>query len=260
MPFPISNAKLLLVAAILAAGSSARAESAFELSYPLDFGRIPAITYDERGERIGEARVVIESLEDGQIRMATQSASREGARTEASAWFAPVEPSHRLRLIRQESSSLDPEGHSLGHLVVDHLARQATCKVSESEDTQQIALPPVDRIVNVPMNLLFMPLVRGETRSLKFQLFLCRDGARTMNFEAWVRRKPSKRSDPIEVRYAPDFGSVVSLMARGFAPRLSFWFDPSEPHGWLGHRLPLYSGGPEVLVVRDGISAGSLAN
>jgi hypothetical protein len=80
-----------------------------------------------------------------------------------------------------------------------------------------------------------------------------------MDFEAWVE-KDNQSARPIEVRYGPDFGSVVSMVARSFAPRLSFWFDADEPHGWMGHRLPLYSGGPEVIVVREGVPAGWLVD
>ena len=54
----------------------------------------------------------------------------------------------------------------------------------------------------------------------------------------------------VRVRYAPDFG-VASLVARGLAPDLTFWFDPRAPHLWRGHRLPLYIDGPEVTVLRE---------
>jgi hypothetical protein len=43
-------------------------------------------------------------------------------------------------------------------------------------------------------------------------------------------------------------------------PRLSFWFDPTTPTPWLAYRLPLYSKGPEVLVVRDGVPTRWLAD
>jgi hypothetical protein len=257
--FPRAIAAFSLMLGILA-GAPAGAESAFVLPRPLDFGRIPAATYDAAGKRIGEAKVDIEPLKDGRILMTAQSASRDGARTLASAWFAALDPKRSVRLLREESSSLDASGHSLGHLIVDHEARIATCEASDGAKTERVKLPARDRVVNVPMNLLFMPLVRGEKRSVKFELFLCRNGARTMDFEAWVQHSKKRGARPIEVRYGPDLGSVVSLVARSFVPRLSFWFDPAEPHEWVGHRLPLYSGGPEVLVVREGIPAGSLPN
>jgi hypothetical protein len=258
--WPIFAARFLVLALLLAAGPLARAESAFEFSYPHDFGRIPAATYDARGTRIGDANVAIETLEDGGLRMTSLSSSREGARTIATAWFAPVEATRTVRLVRQESSSLDAGGRALGHLVVDHEARVGTCTNPEDDTAQQVELPSRDRVVNVPMNLLFLPLVRGEAQTLEFQLFLCRDGARVMNFEAWVKKNKRASERPIEVRYAPDFGAVVSMIARNFAPRLSFWFNANEPHEWMGHRLPLYSGGPEVLVIRDGVPAGWLSD
>ena len=39
-------------------------------------------------------------------------------------------------------------------------------------------------------------------------------------------------------------------------PKLSFWFDPRSASPWLAHRIPLYSKGPEVFVIRDGLPTG----
>jgi hypothetical protein len=245
---------------VICAVTGASAESAFELAYPSGFGRIPAYAYDDRGEPIGEANVLIEPLEAGGVRITSRSSSRRGARTVATAWFAAVEPSETVRLVRQESSSLDPKGRPIGYLVVDHTAQLGTCTNPTSGAVDRVQLPSLDRIVNVPMNLFFLPLVRGEASSLKFQLFLCRNGARAMDFEAWVEHGAETDHRPVEVRYAPDRGSLWSMIARSFAPRLSFWFDPAEPHGWMGHRIPLYSGGPEVLVVREGVPTAWLVD
>lgn len=251
---------LSFLCAVICAATGASADSAFELAYPSGFGRIPAYTYDESGEPIGEANVVIDLLEEGGVRITSHSSGRRGARTLATAWFAPVKPGETVRLVRQESSSLDAQGHPIGHLVVDHSARLGTCTDPDAGSVERVQLPSLDRIVNVPMNLFFLPLVRGEASSLDFQLFLCRDGARTMDFEAWVEHGTDLDQRPIEVRYAPHRGDFWSMIARSFAPRLSFWFDPAEPHGWMGHRLPLYSGGPEVLVVRAGVPADWLVD
>jgi hypothetical protein len=248
--------RILLICALLAA-SPTHAESAFELPYPARFGAVPAATYDPDGQRIGEAAVTIERVEGG-IRLLSHSGKRDGESTIATATFTPIVKGATMRLIRQESRSLDAEGNLLGVLLVDHLARRATCRKPDGTLVGEIELPASDRVVNVPMNLFFLPLVRGDKESMHFQLFLCREGARALDFEAWVangRRGKWGKSKLVEVRYSPDFGSLVSIVARGFAPRLSFWFDPDAPHRWAGHRLPLFSGGPEVLVVRDGIPA-----
>lgn len=236
--------------ALLAVGSGARAESAFELPYPALFGHLPAATYDDAGDRIGGADLVAEHLDGGVVRIYSRSGRDGGARTVATADLVPVVPGRTLRLAREESRSLDPQGHSLGVLTVDHVHRVATCSAPDGTVTDRLQLPEHDRVVNVPMNLFFLPLVRGDTDRLQFQLFLCRDGARLWNFDAWVEH--GGHGQPIEVRYAPDLGHFVSVVARGFVPRLSFWFDSRAPYNWMAHRLPLYAGGPEVLVIRDG--------
>jgi hypothetical protein len=246
---------LLLISSAFLSATPTRAESAFELPYPLHFGPVPAATYDSHGERIGDATVSIEQVEGG-VRLVSRSGKWSGESTIATATFVPVEPGKTMRLVRQESRSFDGEGELMGVLLIDHVARRATCRMPDGEVVGEIPLPSPDRVVNVPMNLFFLPLVRGERKTLAFQLFLCRDGARAIDFEAWVehgRRWGFSRPKLIEVRYGPDFGPVVSIIARGFVPRLSFWFDRKPPHQWAGHRMPLYSGGPEVLVIRDGV-------
>ena len=167
-------------------------------------------------------------------------------------------PGETLRLIGQESRSVDENGNPIGVLRIDHLAGRARCLDPEGRMVSELNLPNQDRVVNVPLNLFFLPLVQGDVRSLDFQLFLCRPEGRLVDFEAWIERGDLASSDPIEIRYAPDFG-IASPLARSFAPRLSVWFDPTAPHAWQAHRLPLYSGGPEVLVVRDDIASSSLA-
>ena len=57
--------------------------------------------------------------------------------------------------------------------------------------------------------------------------------------------------------YEPDLG-FVSTLAGDWLPKLSFWFDPRATNPWVGHRVPLYSKGPEVLVIRDGVPAAWL--
>jgi hypothetical protein len=240
--------------------SAGHADSEFVLAWPERIGRVPATTYDDHGAPLGDANLLIEQLESGGIRVFSQSGQERGAHTVATAELAAVQPGETLRLVRQESHSFDPQGQSLGLLVVDHLARRARCIDPSGALKSELDLPASDRVVNVPLNLFFLPLVRGEANELRFQLFLCRNGAQLVDFQAWVAEHGETRGNaPVEIRYAPDLG-LLSGVARQLVPRLSFWFDPSSPHGWIAHRLPLYTGGPEVLVVRQGIPSASLAN
>jgi hypothetical protein len=241
----------------LAAPVGAAAESSFLLAYPANFGSMPAATYDEAGERIGGADLRVEQLESGLVRVRSESGQQSGAQTVALAELEPDESMRGLRMLLQESRSLDPEGNALGVLSVDHRRKIASCRGADGEIISEMQLPDSDRVVNVPMNLLFQPLVRGEKQSLKFQIFLCRPNARLIDFRAWAVRRGV--GTPIEIRYGPDFGFASSL-ARRLAPKLSFWFDPRAPYDWVGHRLPLYSGGPEVFVVRDDVTSSSLVD
>jgi hypothetical protein len=231
------------------------------MEYPASFGAIPAATYDTDRRRVGAAHLVIEHLDDGNVRLFSESGIAGGARTIAT---AELEPNGRaLQLVLQESRTFEADGTPRGTLRIDHRHRTGSCMgPGEAAEVRTLELPPQDRVANVPMNLFFLPLVRGDAERLDFQLFLCGGGPRLVDFEA--TRTPQNGSgrpqDVVEVRYGPQLGPVLSLVAPSFLPRLSFWFDRARPNRWLAHRVPLYGDGPEVLVIRDGIPPGWLAD
>jgi hypothetical protein len=245
---------LLLAVAALAAGTG-RAASDLLMDYPGSFGPVPASTYDVDRKQVGEARLVIEKLGNGNVRISSESGFTGGARTIATAELSPAEGSNKLRPVLQESRSFDPDGNALGLLSIDHVQGIASCRNPTGEMRGKIALPSNDRVVNVPLNLLFLPLVRREKKEIAFQLFMCGGGAHFMDFVANLAPSSGNGNRPqtiVEVRYGPDFG-LATLVAQNFVPKLSFWFDPEAPHRWMAHRLPLYGKGPEVFVVRDGV-------
>ena len=59
----------------------------------------------------------------------------------------------------------------------------------------------------------------------------------------------------VEIRFGPNLGRVASWLASVVVPKLRFWFE-AEDGQYLAHRMPLYGGGPEVVVSREGVSAG----
>lgn len=255
---------VVLVIGMLLAGTAA-AESALRLPYPDKFGLVSASTYDTDFNRVGDAHLVIEHLDEQRVRLVVESGFDGGARTVATAELESIEDGHYLRLLKQESRSIDAEGIALGVLTIDHQNGVASCESGGSGDTkiQRLTLPDHDRVANVPLNLLFQSLVDGSADTLKFQVLLCRFGARLVDIDAHVVPKSSDSAHPspfIEVEYQPNFGRFVSLVAQNLMPRLSVWFDPRASNSWIAHRVPLYSKGPEVLVIRDAIAASWLAN
>ena len=256
-----------LVIAILAAGlaaSSAAAKSGLEIAMPAVFGVIEAATYAPSGEQLGTARLEISELTDGKVRLLSHVALNAGAQTVAQALLAPTDSGRSLRLLHQESRSIDPEYNPLGVLSIDHQAGVATCSRTDAdgESIRSLPLPDSDRVVNVPLNLLFSSLVEGREETVDFQLFVCRPRLYFVPFQARIeRRQPATEGAPglIEVRYEPR-GGLVALIVRRFAPELAFWFDPDRPNPWIAHRLPLYSSGPDVVVVREGVRFERLQN
>jgi len=236
----------------------AHAESALRLAYPEVFGSVPAATYDTSRIRVGAAHLVLEKLDDEGVRIFAESGFDGGARNVATALLEPSGDHHSLQPVLQESRTFRGDGSLRGTLSIDHRTRVATCGRSNGDAlaVEHIALPASDRVANVALTLLFEPLVRGVTPSMAFQIFLCEGGARLMDFEAHVEHREMGAHGPgslVEVRYRPDLGPIGTFVAEHLIPRLSFWFDPTASTPWLAYRLPLYSKGPEVMVVRDGV-------
>lgn len=248
----------LALTAALGLAQAAAAGSGLRIERPTGFGGISASTYDANHQRVGDASIAVEQLGDGHVRLSSDSGFTGGARTRIVAELAPIASSGLLQPLREESRSVDPAGHPLGVMSIDHERSVARCtRPGDGGDVvQELKLPQDDRVANVPLNLLFLPLVRGETDEVDFQILLCRGHPRLVDFVASLA--PESRAErgadrAVEVRYAPDLGLATGL-ARGFVPRLSFWFQGRAPFAWLGHRVPLYGNGPEVLVIRDGVS------
>ena len=256
---------LFALAAVLISTAPALAESELMLPYPTSFGKIPAATFDAGRHRIGDANLEIERLEDGTVRLYAESGFDGGARTIATATLVPIGDTNLLRPIFQQSRTLGANDELLGMMVIDHVTGEATCSYPHSDGdgmrTQRVPLPSHDRIANVPLHLLFDPLVKGDATTVDFQILLCRNRAKLVDFQARVVRRDEDTDGSehlVEVRYGPDFGTFFSLLAKAVVPRLSFWFDPAAPSPWIAHRMPLYAGGPEVFVVRQGIETNTL--
>lgn len=235
----------------------AQARSVLELPYPSAFGLFEAATYADDGSRLGPALFEIEELRDGRVRMTVKTGIDRGASNIASILLAPVDGEDRLRVVEQRSESHDADGRSLGLLHIDHEAGIGRCTpAGDGRDAapQTITLPEQERIANVALNLLFSPMALGKASHANFQVFVCRGGPRVIEFSA--ARQPRVDANTtggiVEIRYKPDLGPAVEWLAGDWLPEFSFWLDGKG--NYLAHRTPLYSKGPEVLVVRSGIS------
>jgi hypothetical protein len=250
----------LLATAALGLAAPARGESALLLPLPDAFGAIDAGTFDGHGHRVGAATMEVLRRADGRVEVRAESGIEGSARSAVEALLELAPGGGALRLLSQRAESFDTSGASLGLLSIDHEARVARCGAPAGSDDEPVVLelPPHDRIVNVPLNLLFQRLVRGEASEVGFQVLLCRFGARILDARARVAT-PRAAGGLVEVQYQLDFGPVLSSLAQPFLPTLSFWFDPDSPGAWVAHRMPLFSKGPTVLVVRSGFSPERLA-
>ncbi len=260
------GAPLLLILCLCARALGAGAESSLRLPLPDRFGAIPAVTYDAHGHPIGQGLFQVEKRENGSVWIEAETVIDTGGKNTVSAELEPIGDGSELRLVAQFSRSYDEIGAALGLLHIDHHAHLARCfpprENGSAPEPEVLELPDQDRVANVPLNLLFLPLVRGEEKRVDFQILLCRGGPRLVDAKGTVMRREAKHGtgsgDLVEIEYELDLPMALAFVARPFLPRISMWFDSQEPGGWLGHRMPLYAKGPTVLVVRSGISLESL--
>lgn len=249
----------MVLLALLSAGGGSGAESALRLPLPDAYGGVIASTYDEQGERVGDAELAIQKREDGLVELVVTSGIEGAERTTVTARLDQPEGEASLRPLYQSSRSFDASGNALGLLAVDHERQEAVCTPPSGGEAERIELPRGDRVANVPLNLLFLPLVRGETESIDFQFVLCRFGARLLDARAVVAgRRREGNEEYVEIQYSLHLGSFLNRLAAPFLPRLSVWFGGQQQGSWVGHRMPLFSKGPTVVVMRSGIEPAAL--
>lgn len=247
-----------MLASLLAA-APLRSESALRLPLPETFGDVSAHTYNEQGERVGDAQLQLQRREDGLVELVARSGIEGAEQTTVVARLEQPQGESILRPVYQSSRSFDAEGRPLGLLAVDHQRQEAVCTPASGGEAERLPLPRGDRVANVPLNLLFLPLVRGEEEEIEFQFVLCRFGARLLEAHAAVAARRFEGGEEfVEIRYSLDLGSFLNRLAAPFLPRLSVWFEGHEPGGWVGHRMPLFSKGPTVVVMRSGITPTAL--
>ena len=245
--------------------SDAAADSSLLLESRLDFTPIRATTFDEDGRAVGESFLKTKLLEAGVYHIQIDLKFAGGGSNHSEAILVEVPnpqdgeglgvETPRLRLTEQRAQAIRKDGVKLDLLVIDHLKGRASCYPSNPEDPvgRHVDLPSDDRIVNVPLQLLFGPLARGDVDELEFQIASCRKKPVIHEIRAVAGPRSRHRGrNIIEIRYGPDLGRALSFLASRLLPRFSVWLDADDAT-YIGHRMPLYRKGPEVLVLREGI-------
>ena len=263
-PGPIARqAALLLLVGLGLLGTGARpaaSESLIRLPGFVDPDGVAATTFDRAGRAVGHSSFRVKPLAAGLRRMTVSLGIDAGGRNVSEVTLAPRASGGGLRIVEERSQSTRADGVRLDLLVIDHVAGRARCipDVGGESAARTLALPARERVVNVPMQLLFQPLVRGEVEEVRFQIVLCTGGPKLQDMIAVLgpRLERDGRS-VVEVRYGPDFGKTVAYFASRLLPSFAFWFDAKDGT-YLGHRMPLHSKGPEVLLVRSGLTPKDL--
>lgn len=286
----ISCALLTLGVCIFPA-STVSAESGVMLKIPSIMANIGATTFDTEGQAVGKSSLEIERREDGskklrismhvtgggsnisQATLSPVSVESQGGTASAlvgdgalvanaarptSDASAPRSTAQVFRVTEERSQSRSAEGHAFPLLVIDHEQKRVSCYPDGESDPgmqpQHVSIPDGDRVVNVPMQLLFQPLVEGEVDSVRFKIATCADGPVLHEMIA-VRAGTTLRNGRriVEIEYGPDFGKTVAWLASRLLPSFSFWFD-AQDGSYLGHRMPLHRKGPEITLVRQGLT------
>ena len=246
------RAAVVALAGVLGVALPAPGASSLRLSEPPGFGEVESATLDTEGIPLGPARVTLRRDPAGRVLLESQSTIVGGDSVRLSALLEPLADG-ALRLVEQRSVAVDREGVLLVDMEIDHVTRRATCVTPDGRKT--LELPQADRVANVPINLLLLPLARGEVERLAFQALVCRGGdARLVDISARrtgrVVRSP-RGGSAVEIEYEVQLGALLASLARPFLPRMLFWIDPAAaPDPLVAQQLPLYPKGPTVLVVR----------
>jgi hypothetical protein len=232
------------------------AASSLRIPEPSGFGALEAATLDTSGTPLGPARMALERDPRGRIVVESESGIAGAESVRLYALLDPIEGSAELRLVEQRSQTLDAEGRVLVGLTVDHELGRATCTAKDGAE-RSLALPRADRVANVPLSLVLLPVARGERERVEFQVLLCRGAPRLLDVSAGrtgrvVATAPG--SEAVEIEYRVELGPILARLARPFLPRILFWIDPRSPDPWVAHRMPLFPKGPTVLVVRRDLS------
>lgn len=239
----------------------ALAESSLRLPSLGDTHEIAVTTFDPGGKAVGKSRYWIDRLAGGRQKLSVELGTDSGARSVSQVTFGPVAKSAsgataELRMLEERSQTTRADGQRLDLLVIDHTAGRARCVPDSGGEpkARHVSLPDPDRVVNVPMQLLFDPLVKGTVDEVRFQIVLCSEGPKLQDMIA-VRgpRLTRGNREVLEIRYGPDFGKTVAFIASRLLPSFSFWFDAKSGE-YLGHRMPLHTKGPEIVLIRTGLS------
>jgi hypothetical protein len=234
---------------------------------------LTATTFDDDGHAVGTSSFAVETEDAGLRHLTVKMAIDGGGQSVSEATLAPIEaallghpgpghtirpigPGHSYRLLEERSQATRADGVSLEYLVIDHERGRVTCYPPDRDLTKgsHLDLPEDERVVNVPLQLLFQPLVHGEVQRVRFQIATCRDGPAIHDIVAVRGPTTQHEGRPVvEIRYGPDLGNAMSWLASRLLPRFSFWFDARDG-SYLGHRMPLYRKGPEIVLVRQGLT------
>jgi len=253
-----------LLGAITAVAGRSGAESMIRLPALTGPAGVSATTFDPMGQVIGSSSFQVEELAEGLRKLTIKLAVNDGGQNLSQVTLAPVSSGQAgaggMRIVEERSQSTRADGVRLDLLVIDHVAGRASCIPDKggSAAARHVDLPDRERVVNVPMQLLFQPLVAGEIEELRFQLVLCTDGPQLQEMIA-VRgpRFVHEGREIVEIRYGPDLGKTIAFLASRLLPSLSFWFDAKDG-AYIGHRMPLHRKGPDVVLVSAGLTPKDL--
>ena len=254
MPHALPRVLALALVIAFSAAAPTRADSLLRMTQPESLGSIDVATYDEHGaELVGPGFVAYEPAEDGLVRFVGLSGIEGAEQTKVTALFEPAPDGEMLRPVLQESRSLDAQGVPLGVMTIDHRLGTGTCHPN-GEEARSVALPEDDRVANVILGQVLVPLAVAGRGESSFQILICRPTVRVVRVRARVRENAIwDKRDLVEIETGPDLGPMLNRLLGPWLPKVSLWFDGSEP-GWLGHRVPLFAKGPTVTVLRADIA------
>ena len=149
----------------------------------------------------------------------------------------------------------DPMSHSSMTALLQ-VMRQ-TLEEHETSPPSAPSRPPPSTVLDLPLDLPIQGEFGAALGAARLGL-VAATGVFRCNFR--FQRRPLLKRDGrriLEIRYGPDLGKTVAWFASRLLPSFSFWFD-ADDGSYLGHRMPLHRKGPEITLVRQGLTPSQI--
>ncbi|HVN64855.1 MAG TPA: hypothetical protein VMT58_09480, partial [Candidatus Binataceae bacterium] len=162
------------------------------------------------------------------------------------------------RVVEFSHHYFNPGGALLRSGTADFTTGYAVCRSvtpSHNEDQALMLSIPPNTWSGASVAIPLRHMAGGGSGSYHLHVFACAPGPKIMDVDVSIGNETklwhAGNVEGIKADLTPDFG-LFSVFAEPFAPKIHFWFDPTDRMNLEGALLPRYYRGPEIMLVKPG--------